>query len=485
MKQCFILVIMMLFVNSLFAQSSKIHTSLHARLLNSLLQEQSSQKAAERSTAGISLQRVIAQSTRDNTLVIFTDSVHVKYSLSRGSAYDYSTMLYPYNYPYSASPMFNYAGTFTKPQVLFDTFRHWQVDPNTLVYGYYETAYAGYDTHNNTTAYADIFVDSAINPNMLYANTFNAANNITSGYWFNWVLGVPDSAFKQFFSYNAANKLIKDSTYEYHLGSWRLASKTFYTYDVSNNLIQIDNYANTTDTSFTLPLIEQQKYVNTYDASGRLLTVLDSTYDGTALDQYVKDTFAYSGVYAYHNSWKEYQYDPINHYWAPMFYMTKVINGSGLPDTVLIKSFDSLLNAWVPQTMDVISYNSFHNPDTLQDYEYNFTAYPPTPSFTTVYYYETYINTLGVNNVALTPDNTKIFPNPTTNTITISQVDVPKNSVVTVSLLNVNGQMVSRQYMQWQDEAQISVSDLTPGVYWVVIQDESGNMVHRQAFVKQ
>ena len=487
MKHCFILLISLILTSSVIAQHSKVPMpQRHGIVVNALLQQQDGENAAYKTTTGITKQRVIGESTHDTTLATFNDSVSVRYSRFHNSTYDYNTMIYPYNYTYSTSPMFNYAGTFTKPMVLYDTFNHWQVDPNTLLYGHYETAYAQYDTpFYNLIAYADLFDDSAINPNMLYFNKFNAAHNIDTGYWFNWIMGIPDSAFKQFFTYNAGGKLIKDSVYEYHLGAWHIVSRTLYTYSAGNNLIQIDNYANTTDTSMLLPLIEQVKYVNTYDASNRLLTVLDSTYDGTSLDQYVKDTFAYTGANAFHTSWKEYQYDPINHYWAPMFYMSKVLNSSSLPDTVLIKGFDSLLNAWVPQTMDVISYNSFHNPDTLQDYEYNFTAFPAFPSATTVYYYETYVDNTAVQNVAATADNAKIFPNPTSNFITISQLGVAVNSPVSITFVNENGQMVSRQFVRWQNEARISLTDLTPGVYWVVVQDEHGNLVHRQAVVKQ
>jgi len=486
-KSFFILVAITVFGNSLFAQNPKrLNSALasHKRVLNGLLQQQPDNEKAERTTTGVGMERVIGQSTRDSTGVL-ADSVNLKYTLYKTSTYDYNTMIYPYNYPYSTSPMFNYVGTFTKPQVQFDTFTHWTIDPNTYIYGYYETGYAGYDANYSMTSYLDIFADSAINPNMRYTNKFNAAKNIDTGFWYRWVSGVADSAFKQFFTYNTSNKLTADSTYELHLGNWRLASRSLYTYDGSNNLIQINNYANDTDTSFTLPLVEQLQYINTYDASNRLTTVYSMFNDGSGLLPYIKDTFAYSGTHTYHNSWREYQYDPINMYWAPIFNMTKIANSFGLPDTVTIQGFDSLLNSWVPQTMDIVSYNVAHDPDTLKEYDYNFTHFPNTPSFRTVYYYDSFINKLGVHQVAAVKDETQVYPNPTTDIITISQLGVTQNSPVSVDVVSVKGQMVIREYLHWQGEAQISLNGLVPGIYWLEIQGAAGNMIHRQAVVKQ
>jgi Secretion system C-terminal sorting domain len=461
--------------------------SNHRSVLNALLapQKVNERIAAAKTTSGISSERVIAQSTRDNTLATLNDSLNLKYRANGSSLYDYNTMLYPYNYPYSTTPMFNYAGTFTKPQVLCDTLRHWTVDPNTLVYGLWETDLANYNALMNLTDYKALYVDSALIHNKVYANTFNTANNITLGYTSNWIGGATDSAFKQYFTYNAFNKLVKDSTYELHLGVWRIVSKTFYTYDVSNNLIQIDEYANTTDTSMLLPLIEQLKYINSFDGTNRLLTVEADYYTGVTLSPYVRDTFAYSGGMTYHNSWKEYQWDAINSYWNPAFYMTKVIGVSGHPDTVLIKGFDSLLNAWVPQIMDVMHYNTSNDPDTLKDYEYNFTSYPSTPSFTTIYYYEPYTMTLGLDKVVLHPDNARVFPNPANNMVTITGLNAPLNSIVSIAIVDVSGRIHYRETHCWNGATQISLRDLTPGTYWLAITDASGKTVHHETIVKQ
>ena len=456
----------------------------HRQIVSSLLREHNEKHMGTRTTSGISEQRVIAQSTRDGMGVIY-DSVRLFYAANMGSTYDFNTMIYPYNYPYSTSPMFNYAGVFTKPQVLFDTCLHWTQDPFTLVYKLYEATTAGYDGSRNLTSFHDIFVDSVTNTNMSYINTFNAANNIDSGYWFKLHAGGADSVFKQFFTYNATGNLVEDSIYELHLSNWHMVAKSLYSYDGMENLVRIDYFANDTDTSFAQPIFEQEQFINTYDASSRLTSVLTKMHTGAALDSYVVDTFAYTAAYTYHSSWKEYQYDPINHYWAPMFYMSKAINGAGFPDTVNIKSFDSLLNAWVPQTMDIVHYNTANHPDTLHEYDYNFTSFPSTPSYNTVYYYETYINSVAVQNTPVTIGRITVFPNPATNMITIAQTGLPQGNLVSYTLTNLKGQIVRREKMPAQSETQLSVKDLLPGVYRIVIQDEAGNIVHTQSIVRQ
>ncbi len=456
----------------------------HHRLLKGLLATQSNEKAAYKTTTGLTFYRVIAQSTRDSTGA-YADTVHLVYGPNRGSSYDYNDMIYPYNYAYNTSPMFNFAGIYTKPQVLFDSLRHWTINPYTNIYGPYETDIATYDAHENMITYKSMMKDSSIDPNRNYINKFNSVNDIDTALYFSYVGGVSDSAFRQFFAYNTSHLLIKDSIYEYHGGSWHLLAKTTYTYSGSNDLIQIDNYSNTTDTTFTLPLIEQIQYINTYDASHRLLTVASSFYNGTTFGPYVRDTFAYSGTYTWHNSWKEYQYDPINGYWAPMMNMTKTINLSGQPDTVYIQGFDSLLNAWVPQTKEVIHYNGNHYPDTLKEYDYNFTAYPTNPSYKTIYYYQTYLNSLETNSVPANIDGASIYPNPVKNQFTIARLNVSNGTGIYVSIINASGQIVTRQAMTWQAQTQISMQDMIPGRYWVIIQDGAGKMLHRQAVVKE
>ena len=125
-----------------------------------------------------------------------------------------------------------------------------------------------------------------------------------------------------------------------------------------------------------------------------------------------------------------------------------------------------------------------NDPDTLYDYEYNFTNFPVTPSYTTVYYYGPYLNNTAVNNTPVTADNTKIFPNPATNTITILQPDLLQNTPITISLINVAGQILLRTTLNWQNKAELNISNLQPGIYYVLLQGNDG-IIHKQSVVKE
>jgi hypothetical protein len=489
MKQFFALFVVLICTQDLFAQYSSKRQQLanHNQTINQLLSANGAgNKAAMKTTALVLTQRVIAQSTRDNTLSSLADSVKVRYTGKHGSTYDYNTMIYPYNYPYGTTPMFNYAGTFTQPQVLYDTYVHWTINPFTMPsFMLYEGAFATYDTSNNLTAYKKLFVDSVTNDNVSYVNVFDTMNRIGTGYTFNLNAGVADSAFKQYFVYDTANRLMRDSVYELHLGVWRIAAKSIYTYNTTGNLVQIDHYANETDTSFLLPLIQQSKYINAYDASNRLTSVYTHLYDGTTLSPYVKDTFAYSGTLTYHNSWKQYQFDEIHGTWWPQYYMSKHIT-AGKPDTVYHKGWDSIANAWVPIAKDLVKYDTFNFPDTILKYQYNWTAYSLTPDYTTVYYYDTLTITVPDQAITLQQEKLKLYPNPATNTIRIIFPDGNNNNKqLSLSLFNINGQLLSRQSMRSKTEIELTVDYLAPGIYWVVLTDQTDGISYRQQFVKR
>lgn len=483
MKNYFLLFIALVLTANTNAQSTKIKSERllnHKKVIDGLMQTQLN---ANKQAKMVLTERVIAQSTYDNNFSSKSDSVKLNYVLNGKSTYDFNMMLYPYNYPYSTSPMFNYLGTFTKPQVEYNAYSHWNINPNTLVYGFYEKDMVGYDVNKNLIRDTALYADSAFYPNMTYINKYNAANNVDTSYSYVYDSGISNNAFKQFFSYNVSNKVTKDSIYEYDSGLWHLVSKTFYTYDVSNNLIQIDNYSNNTDTTFTLPLIEQLKYVNTYDASNRLKTVHTSYYDGTSLNPYVIDTFAYSGSYPFHLSWKEYQYDAINSYWAPMTYMTKTLNGAGFPDVININTFDSLANAWVPSVKQMAYYNVNNNPTKLDEYIYNFTAFPSTPDFTTNYYYESFTNTTGINSDA--PENSlSLYPNPTMENISITgfKENATQCNLVLYDATGKRQEKIAIKPIN--GKVDISLSHLSAGIYFLKIEDLENKISYKKSVIK-
>ena len=485
MRNVLLFLMLMITVVTLDAQSSFKKDDIAARYkaLSFLMGANREIQPAAKTTWGVTSKHVIAQSTRDNTANALVDSVALTYSPHNGSTYDYNTMIFPYNYTYNTTPMFNFEGVFTKPQVLYDSYMHWTLDPTTVTYGPYENTYATYDSNKNLTTFHDVFIDSVTNNNTSYINKFNLANNISSGDWFIWIGGVRDSAFKQYFAYDTTNRLVKDSTYEYHLGAWHLAARTLYTYSAANDLVQIDCYGNSTDTSFTDTLLEQLQYINTYDASHRLLTVATNIYNGTALLPSGRDTLAYTGAHTFNTAWRDYQYDNINAYWAPMFNMTKTLNTAGYPDTVNVQGFDSLTNSWVPQTFYKVKYDTATNPDTLFEYDFNFVTFPSVPDYTTIYYYDTFRNVASVPMVN-TPQPVVIYPNPAHDNITISCAAAHDD--LSITIMDISGHLLYREKLgSSATGVSVSLAGWMPGLYQVIVRDALGKVTDIRKVVKE
>lgn len=456
-------------------------------MIRSLLQKQQRPATASKTTTGVTRQRLVAQVKRSYPFAIVEDSLNLTYSIVHGSTFDLNDMLFPVNYTYAAAPMFTYAGVFTTPQVLYDTCIHWTLNPFTMpIYTLYEGMYATYNTSNELTHYVHLYSDSVTNRNVSFDNDFNSDKSINSGLWYNLHAGVEDTAFKQYFSYNSTGQLIQDSVYELHLGVWRLAGNTYYSYGTDGNLSLIDHWANVTDTSFLLPLVEQLKYVNTWDASDRLTSVETHMYNGTSIGPYVRDTFAYTGTYAMHTDWKQYQFDAIHGTWWPISRVQKTLT-AGLPDTVTYNGWDSIASVWTPSSMDIPYFNSYGNPDSMYTYLYNWTSFSTSADYITKYYYETYDDTTGTSTPTATPVVTKengfhLYPNPSSDIVHV-QLDAA-SSGFELEMHNLAGQLVLRQRSP-NTNCVIDMRSFCNGVYVLTISDNKNQTSKAVQIVKQ
>jgi hypothetical protein len=324
----------------------------------------------------------MAQSTYDVSGKM--DSVHLKYKKYSHSRFDLNMLLFQYNYPYRTTPMINFGGATTTPQVKADTMRHWSLDPFTLGFGLFESGYATYSSAGNLLTYKDAFEDTLTYQSFYYNNSFNANNQISKGNWFQIRGGHNDSMNRQFFHYNASNQLIVDSIQTYRGGVWKKSTLTKYTYS-GGDLTQIHCFGNLSDSTFDSILPEQLSYINNYDVQHRLINVLTSNYDGHGMVQTVKDTFDYTDTLTYHSSWRQHVWDAINHHWTPWMKMTKNITSQGLPDSTFIYSWDSSGVRWLPHTLDVTHFNHYRDPDTLKDWEYSFGSFPTAVTYTSYY----------------------------------------------------------------------------------------------------
>jgi len=139
---------------------------------------------------------------------------------------------------------------------------------------------------------------------------------------------------------------------------------------------------------------------------------------------------------------------------------------------------------WVPFAKQMAFYNASNNPIKLDEYIYNFTSFPPTPDFTTRYYYESFNDTTAGIFSASVENKLLIYPNPAADKIQIKGFE-KNNTQINVRLFDVCGRLQSQQLTTTSGESiEIPLNTLSPGMYFVVLEDEKGKLIHREPFVK-
>ncbi len=452
------------------------------RVLQSILSHQNSNNLAAARTTSVQRKRVVAQSTRDS-LLAQVDSTKLGYSGTLGSNFDYNYLFYNYSYAYNYTPVFNCFGIETAPMVRYDTCNRYQVNPFTLRYGHYDDRYATYDANRNQIRFSELYVDSATNKNKTHYNAFNTQRQIISGKTFVRQSTTYDSAFIQSYSYNTSNKITSDSMYEKYSHGWDLVSVSAYTYDVHNNLSVIMCYVNDTDTSFSHVRQHISRYSCGYDTLNRLINVSFALWDGMLFHDIQRDTFEYQGALTYFSKWRETLFDTVNHYYTPWFNMEKNIATNNLPDSVRTFGWDSLANRWTPTSQYLIKYDTALNPDSMLQWDYSYGYWPTSPSFSTKFYYENYIDNSLVGNVSKEGVILKVYPNPTNGTL---HIELPEaEGVLSYFVIDMAGKIHQQGiFMNNASATNIETASLPIGNYIVGVNDAHGNFVGKSIFTK-
>ncbi len=412
-------------------------------------------------------ERVIASSLYNNAGL--TDTIHLTYSGNRGSEFDYNQLRYDfYANPYDGNPMFEFNGHINEPQVLSDTLTDWTAGDIPLSLS--ENVFSSYNDNNNLTLFTDIYTDTINNHDIKYLNVFNSDNNVTASYSFSWNGNVWDSLGERYFSYNASKLLMQDSTYAKGSTGWSLMYKNAYAYNSSGDLVQVDNYNRSSSWVINI------EYVNTYNSSHQLISVVTNTLDVHAM--YV-DSFSYVNGISYQSSWTEYSPGLVVRY-------LKHFNATGLPDTAYVGDWDTITHNWISGEAeeDIFNYDAYNEPVNGVSYSYLDTSFNTTPGYMENFYYETYSPT-NVKNIT-DQDDFVVYPNPSSDKIFISQKNAVAAKSLQISIVNVSGQRVLTETLSAANKTEeISVAGFTPGTYWLTIQDLSGNILHKQAVVRQ
>lgn len=75
-----------------------------------------------------------------------------------------------------------------------------------------------------------------------------------------------------------------------------------------------------------------------------------------------------------------------------------------------------------------------------------------------------------------------IYPNPTSNKLEIELQNISL-SLAQVSIIDISGQVLSRQNINVSGKNEIDVSELSTGLYFLMVQDEEESWVRK--FVKE
>ncbi len=474
-------------------QANLIKKILKKQSINSHNAKAKTTEIAERLT-GIS--DYIVTDTSNN----LRDTARFTYSLSRNSIFNYNTIAYDNSYNVNGISPMGFGGEIgfpdhnSAPDIQSDSTQAWLWDTSSMSLYLDDLRISAYDSNYNVTDYKDLYQNdtTAYYADDRYINTFDAYGNIATSMDMNWNSGVWDtSEFRMFFYDMSHTHVIKDSTNSYATGSWVPEEKWLYTYNDSGFMTRGDYYLYNGVT-----WQETQIYFLTYYPDNRIKTDSVVFDTGSAWITVVKDTFGYTPGISYATFVKDFIYDfGIN---IAYTVSTKNISGLSLPDTLFGSTYapnDSLMQ----RAKVAYKYDSYGEPILSILYTFYITNdsigdgyYDTIDLGYTHYYYETYEESpihhhTGI--AATPPSNTEtitIYPNPTTNTLSISRPGAAWGAYTYIELINACGQVVHSEGLSWLQATQtLSMAGLAPGAYWLVLQDKGGNTVCWREVVKE
>jgi len=211
------------------------------------------------------------------------------------------------------------------------------------------------------------------------------------------------------------------------------------TYDTSNNLTsELFQYWNGN------AWVNGDQLTYTYDASNNLASELWQNWNGSTWENYSQYT---------------YTCDANNNRTSKLW---QNWNGS----------------TWVNHSLETYTYDDINFRTSFTRKYWNINGTEITDGDSTHYYFQT---VAGINDLTVTLECFKVYPNPTSSSITISTPTTPiKNTFMTI--IDITGeQLLFRQITEQQTV--VDVSGLSQGVYFVKVADD--RTVMGAKFIKQ
>ncbi len=320
---------------------------------------------------------------------------------------------------------------------------------------------------------------------------------------------------KQSFTYNAQNKVTSRRAGVYFMGEQNYISGLTYTYDANGKYLPVTGYDSINQGGNWLTFNTQDSIVYngngligerissrnimgisapstkisfTYDGNGKLTQAMIYDYDNNAWENDERHTYMYDAnnnlTYFHQNfndpNWETEEMDSFYYNGAKM---TKRVgykdqNGTLLPDEYREYSYTGnditelitkewINGQWVNEDKTVLTYT---NGKLASGLIYKWT----NNAWETDHFKRIGIAPVGINNVV--KETIGIYPNPTSNTLTLSG-NIALNTVV--SIYNITGKLVKTDML---NNNTINVENLNNGIYFLTFENQ-GKIV-RQKFVK-
>lgn len=454
MKKVSLLLLLLLPVYCLHAQLDSTRKAQHDRLLNQLFAAQRTSYpgakttgAAERLTSMNVYQDAHAAGTW-----IRTDSARLTYSSIHESVFNMDNMGYNlFFYLNISNPMYINMVDYTSP-VMYDSLYYYQYTSGTPIKKIYSRKYT--------------------NDLMTY---FRSPTNVASAYaefWYRynalgWLIWARNFNYRDFYTYNAKGQLIEDSSVVSATADTNSATRPNQKWEYIYTAGALTNVSGTYYLGSWYPL---GTFTITYSATNQV----NAIYQNSELEPpFQVDSFSYSSGISYYTFHSDSLFNISTGLMDFQESDQKFTNASGLVDSMIYLK---------PNYKEVhyYSYTSLGNPSV--DSVVVFRGGLLDSEAVVHYFYKPV--PLGVQPVYAQVADVQIYPNPTIGILYVRSAVVKSPLLLTV--YNAQGRLISSTTLSMTSgNAQFSLQNSLPGVYFLIITDEKGKIIKRQTIIKQ
>lgn len=465
MKKVSLLLLLLLPVYCLHAQLDSTRKAQHDRLLNQLFAAQRTSYpgakttgAAERLTSMNVYQDAHAAGTW-----IRTDSARLTYSSIHESVFNMDNMGYNlFFYLNISNPMYKNMVDYTPP-VMYDSLYYYRYASGSSIRKICRRKYTNdlitdfrFQTNVDTT---DVDFWYRYNPkgSLISARSFTITPH-PNNYWWNG----------DYYAYNAKGQIIEDSSVVSDFAdtnsTTRPDQKWEYVYNTSGAL------TNVSGTYYLGSWYSLGTFTITYSATNQV----NAIYQNSELEPpFQVDSFSYSSGISYYTFHSDSLFNTTTGLMDFQESDQKYTNASGLVDSMIYLK---------PNYKEVhyYSYTALGNPrvDSVVVFRGGL-----LDSEAVVHYFYKPVP-LGVQPVYAQVADVQIYPNPTTGILYVRSAVVKSPLLLTV--YNAQGRLISSTTLSMTSgNAQFSLQNSLPGVYFLIITDEKGTIIKRQTIIKQ